>query len=144
MKICFDMDGTIADLYGVNGWLDYLLTENTKPYEMAKPMVNMSLLARLLNKAQRNGHKLAVISWTSKSGSRQYNEAVTEVKKAWLAKHLPSVKWDEINIVPYGYRKALFAESAQDVLFDDEERNRNEWTGNAYDVRNIVETLKAL
>lgn len=144
MKICFDMDGTIADLYGVNGWLDYLLTENTKPYEMAKPMVNMSLLARLLNKAQRNGHKLAVISWTSKSGSRQYNEAVAEVKKAWLAKHLPSVKWDEINIVPYGYRKALFAESAQDVLFDDEERNRNEWTGNAYDVRNIVETLKAL
>lgn len=144
MKICFDMDGTIADLYGVNGWLDYLLTENTKPYEMAKPMVNMSLLARLLNKAQHNGHKLAVISWTSKSGSRQYNEAVTEVKKAWLAKHLPSVKWDEINIVPYGYRKALFAESAQDVLFDDEERNRNEWTGNAYDVRNIVETLKAL
>ena len=131
MKICFDMDGTIADLYGVNGWLDYLLTENTKPYEMAKPMVNMSLLARLLNKAQRNGHKLAVISWTSKSGSRQYNEAVAEVKKAWLAKHLPSVKWDEINIVPYGYRKALFAESAQDVLFDDEERNRNEWTGNA-------------
>lgn len=144
MKVCFDMDGTIADLYGVEGWLDYLLTENTKPYEMAKPMVNMSLLARLLNKAQRNGHKLVVISWTSKSGSLQYNEAVTEVKKAWLAKHLPSVKWDEINIVPYGYRKALFAEGAQDVLFDDEERNRNEWTGVAYDVRNIVETLKAL
>ena len=144
MKVCFDMDGTIADLYGVEGWLDYLLTENTKPYEMAKPMVNMSLLARLLNKAQRNGHKLVVISWTSKSGSLQYNEAVAEVKKAWLAKHLPSVKWDEINIVPYGYRKALFAEGAQDVLFDDEERNRNEWTGVAYDVRNIVETLKAL
>lgn len=144
MKVCFDMDGTIADLYGVEGWLDYLLTENTKPYEMAKPMVNMSLLARLLNKAQRNGHKLVVISWTSKSGSLQYNEAVTEVKKAWLAKHLPSVKWDEINIVPYGYRKALFAKGAQDVLFDDEERNRNEWTGVAYDVRNIVETLKAL
>ena len=144
MKVCFDMDGTIADLYGVEGWLDYLLTESTKPYEMAKPMVNMSLLARLLNKAQRNGHKLVVISWTSKSGSLQYNEAVAEVKKAWLAKHLPSVKWDEINIVPYGYRKALFAEGAQDVLFDDEERNRNEWTGVAYDVRNIVETLKAL
>ena len=26
--ICFDMDGTIADLYSVDGWLDYLRAEN--------------------------------------------------------------------------------------------------------------------
>ena len=33
--IVFDMDGTIADLYGVNGWLEMLNAENPKPYEIA-------------------------------------------------------------------------------------------------------------
>ena len=30
MRICFDMDGTIADLYGVEGWLDDLISENVR------------------------------------------------------------------------------------------------------------------
>ena len=30
------------------------------------------------------------------------------------------------------------------ILFDDEERNRNEWNGTAFDVDNIIEILKAL
>ena len=35
--VCFDMDGTIADLYGVNGWLEYLQAENPWPYLAARP-----------------------------------------------------------------------------------------------------------
>jgi hypothetical protein len=138
------MDGTIANLYGVEGWLESLIAEDVKPYAEAEVMVNMSLLARLLNKAQRKGHEVVVISWLSKCGSPAYNEAVAEVKRAWLAKHLPSVKWNEVNIVEYGTCKANFAKSAEDVLFDDEERNRAEWTGKAYGVENICEVLKAL
>ena len=69
---------------------------------------------------------------------------MAEVKKAWLKKHLPSVKWDEINVVAYGYNKANFAESAEDVLFDDEEKNRINWTGKAYDVNNILEVLRTI
>ena len=144
MRICFDMDGTIANLYDVEGWLESLIAEDTKPYAEAEVMVNMSLLARLLNKAQRKGHEVVVISWLSKCGSPAYNEAVAEVKRAWLAKHLPSVKWNEVNIVEYGVCKANFAKSAEDILFDDEERNRAEWTGKAYGVENICEVLKTL
>ena len=73
MKICFDMDGTIADLYGVENWLEYLIAENVKPYEAAKPLVNMSALARRLNTLQRKGYEIGVISWTSKNGSAEYN-----------------------------------------------------------------------
>ena len=141
MRFCFDMDGTIADLYGVNNWLAYLVAEDVKPYAEAKVLYNMSRLARLLNKAQRKGHELVVISWTSKNGSAEYNKAVAEVKKAWLAKHLPSVRWDEVNVVTYGYDKANFAKSAEDVLFDDEEHNRNGWTGKAYEPTKIFEVL---
>lgn len=144
MRICFDMDGTIANLYGVENWLAYLVAEDVKPYAEAKVLHNMSRLARLLNKAQRNGNELVIISWTSKNGSAEYNKAVAEVKKAWLAKHLPSVKWNEVNVVAYGYNKANFAKSADDVLFDDEKLNRDNWTGKAYSENEIFEVLATL
>lgn len=141
ITINFDMDGTIADLYGVENWLDYLIAENTFPYANAKPLIRLNLLARRLNTLQRNGYEIAVISWLSKSGTEEYNRAVTEVKMAWLKKHLPSVNWDRITIVPYGTPKENFCNNPLDVLFDDEERNRTNWTGKAYDVQNILEIL---
>lgn len=144
MRINFDMDGTIANFYGVENWLGYLKAESVKPYEEAKPLFNFSTFARLLNKAKRNGYEIAVISWTARNGSEEYNKAVAEAKKAWLAKYLPSVEWDEIVIVPYGTKKDNFRKSAEDVLFDDEEPNRKAWNGKAYNVENINEILKEI
>ena len=144
ITINFDMDGTIADLYGVENWLEYLINEDTTPYAVAEPLLRLSALARRLNNLQRMGYELAIISWLSKSGSDEYNEAVTEVKRQWLAKHLPSVQWNRIIIVPYGTPKESFCGSPLDILFDDEERNRNNWTGRAFDVENILEILKFL
>ena len=138
------MDGTIANLYGVENWLSYLQNENTKPYKDAEVMLNMNSLAKVLNRLQKSGIKIAVISWLSKNGSDEYNKAVEEVKRAWLKKHLGSVKFDEINIVKYGVNKAQFAETENDILFDDEEQNRNAWTGKAYDVNNILEVLRTI
>lgn len=142
--IFFDMDGTIADLYGVNNWLDYLLASDTLPYEIAKPLVKLNSLARILNRLQRNGYKIGIISWLSKSGSDEYNNAVAEVKKDWLRKHLASVKFDEIHIVNYGTPKQMFAKTADDILFDDEKPNRDNWTGKAFDVDEIIEILKGI
>ena len=144
ITINFDMDGTIADLYGVENWLPYLEAEDTTPYEIAKPLLRLSALARKLNALQKQGYNLAVISWLSKSGTAEYNEAVTEVKMAWLRKHLPSVTWDRITIVPYGTPKQNFCGNPLDILFDDEERNRTNWTGRAYDVQNIMEILREI
>ena len=144
ITINFDMDGTIADLYGVENWLEYLINEDTTPYAVAEPLLRLCTLARKLNALQRAGYDLAVISWLSKSGSEAYNEAVTEVKLNWLKKHLPSVAWDSIIIVPYGTPKQNFCENPLDILFDDEAKNRDNWTGRAYDVQNIMEILKNL
>lgn len=142
ITINFDMDGTIADFYGVDNWLEYLIAEDTFPYANAEPLLRLSALARKLNSLQREGYQLAVISWLSKSGTDEYNKAVTEVKKEWLRKHLPSVKWDRVTIVPYGTPKQNFCHTNLDILFDDEERNRTNWTGRAYGVENILEILK--
>ena len=139
ININFDLDGTIADLYGVENWLEDLINENARPYAEAKPLIRLSALARVLNRLQRNGHEINVISWLSKNGSDRYNAEVTAVKKAWLAKHLPSVHWDNIIIVKYGTPKETLGTG---ILFDDEERNRNNWNGIAYDVNNILEVLR--
>ena len=144
MRICFDMDGTIANLYKVNGWLENLIAEDVRPYREAEAMVNMNSLARVLNRLQKQGHEIVIISWLSKCGSENYNEAVAEVKKAWLKKHLASVHFDEINIVKYGTPKTIFCKSPADVLFDDEKPNRDNWNGCAYDVNNILEILRTL
>jgi len=142
VTINFDLDGTVANLYGVDNWLEYLINEDVYPYAVAKPLLNLSALARRLNTLQRNGYGLAVISWLSKSGSEAYNEAVTAVKLDWLRKHLPSVNWDRITIIPYGTPKQTYCENALDILFDDEERNRDNWTGRAFNADNILEILK--
>ena len=144
MRICFDMDGTIADLYGVEGWLENLIAEDVRPYREAKVLLNMNSLAKALNKLQKQGHEIVVISWLSKCGSAEYDEKVTATKKAWLAKHLGSVKFAEINIVRYGVNKDSFRKSENDILFDDEEQNREAWNGKAYDVNSILEVLKAI
>ena len=139
--IYFDMDGTIADLYGVDGWLSDLIAENVRPYVEARPLVNLSQLARKLNKLITKGYSVSVISWTSRGGSENYNAAVAEVKKAWLSKHLPSVKFSEIFIIPYGTPKSTCGSG---ILFDDEKPNRDEWGAGAHDATEIFRVLREL
>lgn len=142
--IFFDMDGTIADLYGVEGWLDMLIASDTLPYEIAKPLIRLSALARVLNNLQKKGYRIGIISWLSKNGTEDYNHKVAIAKKNWLKKHLSSVKFDEINIVTYGTPKESFVHTENDILFDDEVKNRENWTGKAFDADNILNTLKIL
>jgi hypothetical protein len=142
--IFFDMDGTIADLYGVDNWLDYLIAFDSLPYEIAKPLLKLNVLARKLNQLQKMGYKIGVISWLAKNSNDAYDEAVTKAKREWLKKHLSSVKFDEINIVKYGTPKQIFAKTENDILFDDEEKNRKNWTGKAFDVNSILEILKGI
>jgi hypothetical protein len=144
MTIYFDMDGTIANLYGMDNWLELLRAYDPTPYANAKPLLNLNSLARILNRLQRKGYKIGVISWLSKCSTPDYDKAVTTAKKKWLATHLKSVRFDEIHIVGYGVPKQMFATSADDILFDDEEKNRINWTGKAFDVDNIIGILKGI
>ena len=144
ITINFDLDGTLADLYGVEGWLPMLENHDETPYIIAEPLLRFCTLARMLNKLQREGYNLAIVSWLSRSGNEEYNKRVTTAKLEWLARHLPSVHWDNINIVEYGTPKENFCETPFDILFDDEEHNRKNWSGIAFDVDDIIGILKAL
>ena len=142
--IWWDMDGTIADLYAVDNWLPKLRAEDATPYAEAKVMWNMSHLARLMNRAQQMGYKLGIISWTAKGGSESYNKAVAEAKASWLKVHLASVKFDTVAIVSYGTPKSLVMTDEDDILFDDEEQNRDAWLGQAFEPEMMIKVLKHL
>lgn len=139
--IYFDMDGTIANLYGVDGWLDCIINEYTKPYREAKALVNMRQLGKELNRLKQNGYTIGIISWLAKGATDEYNRRVAQTKRNWLAKHLSVVQFDEVHIVEYGTPKYTLGNG---ILFDDEEPNRMNWIGKAYDVNDIIETLKAI
>lgn len=142
--IYFDMDGTIANLYAVDGWLPMLRNSDSTPYKEAKPMVRMNVLARRLNKLQKDGYTIGIISWLAKDGNNEYNKKVTNAKREWLNKHLKSVNWNEVHIVEYGTPKHNIVRYPNGILFDDEDKNRNEWTGTAYDEKEILNVLKAI
>ena len=143
MKIWFDMDGTIADLYGVENWLEMLIAHDETPYAIAKPIVNLSVLTRLMNKVQRKGFEICIVSALAKDSTAEYDERVRNTKIKWLANHLKSVHFDEIRFVPYWYTKNDVNTGA-DVLFDDEERHLEKWTGTAVHASKMIETLKAI
>ena len=142
--IYFDMDGTIAGLYQVEGWLNNLINEQTRPYREAKSLVDMRKLGKVLNTLQAEGYHIGIISWLSKNGSEEYNERVTTTKINWLKTHLGAVEFDEIKIVKYGTPKQEVVNFPEGILFDDEEPNRNNWKGTAFDVDNILEILANL
>jgi hypothetical protein len=138
MRINFDMDGTIANLYGVDGWLEKLINEDATPYANAQPLVDMKKLGRALRKAQAKGNEIAIISWGSKGGSPEYLERVRKAKEYWLRKHLPKVEWNDIKVVPYGTPKSQIGNG---ILFDDEQKNLDEWGENAYTPNQIFKVL---
>lgn len=145
-QINFDMDGTLAGFYDVENWLDYLLREKTKPYRVAKPLVNMRQLGQEIRRLQGLGYSVGIISWGCKDARDTYHQKIRRAKLNWLYEHLGSVIFDHVFIVPYGTPKSTLGHG---ILFDDEERNRDEWNaagaGNrAYNVDNIVEVLKGI
>ena len=145
-SITFDMDGTIADLYGTPNWLPEILDSNAAPYSNARPLVNMGKLARHLNKLQKNGYKLCIVSWGSKNSTENFLQDTQAAKKQWLARHLKSVHWDSVEVVPYGTPKSTVCPyyDNEAILFDDEEGNRAEWGENAFSDKQIFEVLKIL
>ena len=144
-KIWFDMDGTIADFYGVENWLGMLMEEDTTPYREAKPLIATELLVKVLVELIEKGYSINIVSWTSKNSTRDFAERVERAKLAWLEKYFSSVVFDNIDIIPYGTPKG---EGRKGILFDDEKNNRKEWARHennlAFDVDNIIKILENL
>ncbi len=145
--IWLDMDGTFVDLYGVKNWLTDLQSLNTRPYEIARPLVNTWSLLGVLLWAKENGYNIGVISWLSRNPNVDYGERVTKTKNEWLYKWCMDIVLDKVLIVPYGQCKAdTCRQFGYGILADDEEQNRNAWDlGETIDAnKNLLEELAKL
>lgn len=141
--LIFDMDGTLCDFYGVDGWLDDLHHFNTRPYEVAEPMYNMSLLKHILMALKEVGYKVIITSWLAKDSTKEYDDAVRQAKKSWLNKY--DFPYDEIHLVKYGRTKGdcTRSQGGFQILIDDNENVRKGWhLGSTIDANyNIINEL---
>lgn len=146
MTIYFDMDGTIANLYGVNNWLEKLRAEDATPYAEAAPMVDVTNFQLLLAILKNRGYKIGIISWLSKNSSKEYDRMVRKTKKEWLTINFPEIRFDEMHIVKYGTRKDYVAKDKNGIIFDDDDRVREKWKGEAINpnIEDIIEVLKKI
>lgn len=148
--VCFDMDGTIADLYGVEGWLTDLRRYNAMPYRKAEPMWDMAELADLLRQVQAIGIEVRIITWLSKETTADYDRAVRQAKRDWLEFY--GFPYDHFHGVQYGATKADSIRKYLDdgetaILFDDNAKVRQGWhMGEAIDptTTDIIEVLRNL
>lgn len=148
--ICFDMDGTIADLYSVDNWLDKLDARNPSPYREARPMWDMNELASVLLALQGVGIEIRVVTWLSKNSTEEYKNIVRNAKRDWLEEY--NFPCDHFHGVAFGSTKAdsvrrYLAEDEMAILIDDNARVREGWhLGETVDPTaiDIVEYLRGL
>ena len=144
--LVFDMDGTIANLYGVNDWLEMLRAEDPTPYIIAEPIYNVNILNFILNQLKADGWKIVITTWLAKGSTKHYDTLVREAKLTWLEEH--NFPFDEVHMVKYGTTKANCTRKLGgfQILVDDNEKVRKGWTlGATIDANeNILEILEKL
>jgi len=125
--LVFDMDGTIADLYGVENWLNDLRNESARPYRIAKPLYDMDTLNILLNILKLQGWRIIVTSWLAKGSTPCYDTKVRIAKKKWLDEY--GFPYDECHFVKYGTTKANCTRKlgGYQILVDDNADVRKGW-----------------
>ena len=144
--LVFDMDGTIADFYGVANWLEYLENADTTPYEVALPLYDMEYLNALLTILKKQGWYIVVTTWLAKGGTKEYNDRTRKAKLEWLETY--KFPYDEIHLVKYGTTKANCTRKIGgfQILVDDNEEVRKGWNlGDTINAKeNILKKLEKL
>ena len=140
--LVFDMDGTIADLYNVENWLDMLRANNPTPYIIAKPIYDTFSLNNLLDILKAQGWKIAVVSWVSKNCDDDFKKVIKTAKTDWLNRY--NFPYDELHFIKYGATKANCVRKfdGRKVLVDDNEKVLKGWKGETINANeNILKQL---
>ena len=148
--IVWDMDGTVADLYGVDGWLEMLRAENPLPYEIAEPIWDMERLINVIRALQDFGIEQRIVTWLSMNSSEEYKTETRRAKREWLEQF--DFPYDHFHGVQFGSTKAdsvrkFLADDETAILIDDSAKVRKGWhLGETVDPTkiNVIDFLETL
>ena len=124
MTIWFDMDGTIADFYAVDNWLEKIINEDTSPYEEAEPMFDRDEMSFLIQRLKDEGYDIGIISYAPKNCTIGMLMMTETVKRQWLEKYFPYA--NKVHITTWQIPKSKWYNEG-DVLVDDEIKNILDW-----------------
>lgn len=121
LKVFFDLDGTLFDLYGKSDWLYRLENEIEGVFSSGDlmPEISKEDLFEVIADLSAYGVEFNVITWLPMQASREYQETCTNEKIKWVRKNLPFIN----NIVcqPYGTPKqnGILQKAYRCILIDD-------------------------
>lgn len=122
-KVYLDLDGTVYDLYSIDGWLDHLRKENAKVFNMLGAVVTER---ELLKQYPLDKFDITVLTMLPKGASKKFAREVTKVKSEWLDEHFPSIT--NRIFMKYGNDKNI-GQAVNSILIDDNEAIRRAWNG---------------
>ena len=127
--VFFDMDGTIANLYGVHDWLPRLRAYDASPYVEADVLVDLTQLIKLLDTLGEKGIHRGIISWGSMVSPPFYQTVTKAAKIYWLHVRDLQNRFEEIHVVKYGTPKHYIPKKHHrgGVLVDDNDDVCADW-----------------
>lgn len=119
IKIYFDLDGTVADFYSQENWLEMLRTETSGAFANCKPLFEKDSFYTLIMKLLAKGVQFGVITWLPMQASTEYEEICTKEKLSWCETYLPFLS--EFSAQSYGIPKqnAIRKHATTEILIDD-------------------------
>lgn len=133
IKVFFDMDGTLFNLYGKDNWLDLLENEIPGAFvgdgmkDGLMPALSLDSMHNIIYSLMYLGVSFGVISWLPFAASPLYSETCRKEKLNWLAQNFPMI--EDIAIIPYGIekQKAITKRAQTMYLIDDNSEVCKTW-----------------
>lgn len=121
--VYLDMDGTIADLYNIENWLNSLEQEECGLFLKCENLITQE---RLFSIFPQEVYDIRILSMTPKDASEEYCKQVINEKNLWLDENFPLLQ--KRIYMKYGHNKNL-KNSKNAILVDDNENIRNNFKG---------------
>lgn len=148
MKIYFDLDGTVYDLYGVDNWLELLREEISGVYTTGNSLFDTEFY-KVVSCLLAKGVKFGVITWLSMTASPEYEENTRTEKLNWCKEHLPFIETFVAQSYGTPKQNAIKSRTKNDILIDDNAEVLKVWcngkTRTGYQVtneKNVTQILK--
>lgn len=138
IKIYFDLDGTVADFYSQENWLEILRSETRGAFENCKPLFEAERFYKIITQLLAKGVQFGVITWLPMQASEEYEEICTAEKRNWCEAYLPFIC--EFSAQSYGIPKqnAIKKHATTEILIDDNAEVGEMWkTAKRRDFRQV-------